>query len=86
MLLVRRGAQGATEAQYRIENAMREKPSLMDQLQATARYVVARSDGTAVARIHTGAFTALDLAPDVSAEEARVLRLVAGLLATPGLR
>lgn len=56
-------------------------PTLMERLSLTVRFHVRRDSGAAVGVIQTGAKPMLDLAPGSSADEARMLRLVAGFMA-----
>jgi len=59
-------------------------PTLTERLTgATGRISVSRENGDTLAVIHTGMLSALDLAPTATAEEARVLRLLAATLALP---
>ena len=59
-------------------------PTLAEQLAGrVGRVYVTRETGDAIAVIHTGMQTSLDLAPGATNEEARVLRLVAAALSMP---
>ena len=59
-------------------------PPLAEQLAGTVgRIYITRENGDAIAVIHSGMQTRLDLAPGATSEEARVLRLVAAALSMP---
>lgn len=79
MSLERVAPQGAVEARYEIS---RDALTFAERLTASVRTRIKREGGETVALLYTGFTTGLDLAADVTDEEARVLRLVAGIMTT----
>jgi hypothetical protein len=79
MALERRGPDDQVEARYTVT----PRGPGARQFSARVRLQVGREDGSPVAIIHAGPESVLDMAPDASSEEKRVLRLVAALLTVP---
>jgi hypothetical protein len=77
--LVRLAPDGTVDTRYTVTRD--SLLSLSEALTFVSRLIVERENGAPLAVIHTGLGTVIDLAPDATAEESRVLRLVAALMA-----